>query len=149
MAKGQAPQPSNPKSEAPHIPDAKMSIQYSPPSISPKRKQAVERGDFDFLMPFEKALYRTDEVGDAIGRDPKYVRELIDCGRLEAQQDSASGARKSNLVTRRSVLIYLAETANYDPASIVLRIEVIIKTLKPAALDRIIDAARRQRERIT
>lgn len=96
-------------------------------------------------MPYEKPLYRTDEVAAAIGREnTQYVRVLIDEGRLEAHRDSARGERKSNLVTRRSVLLYLAETANYDPAYLVIRMEALLKTLNPPALHRLIDAARKR-----
>lgn len=125
-----------------------MAKPYSAPSLDKKTQAAVARGDFDFLLPYQKPLWRTDEVAEVIGRSIQYVRALIEDGRLEAHQDSAFGERKSNLITRRSVLIYLAETANYDPGYLVIRLEVIAKRLNAATLDRLIGTLRKQRERI-
>src|SRR5437763_423877 len=101
------------------------------------RNSENEKSEFGVFLPFEKPLYRTDEVCKAIGREQAYVRALIEAGRLEAHQDSAFGIRKSNLVTRRSVLLYLAETANYDPSFFVIRIEALMKNLRPHHLNRL------------
>ena len=125
-----------------------MAKAYSAPSLGKQKRKAIAQGDFDFLLPLQKNLWRTDEVADAISRDQQYVRALIDDGRLEAHRDSALGVRKSSLITRRSILLYLAETANYDPAYLVLRLEAVLKKLNPAALDRLIAAARQQQNRI-
>jgi hypothetical protein len=122
---------------------------YTPPPLNKELRAAVHRGDFDFLLPFQKPLWRTDEVAEVIGRSIQYVRALIEAGRLEAHQDSAFGDRKSNLITRRSVLLYLAETANYDPGYLVIRIEVLIKRLPAPALDRLVATARKLRERVS
>lgn len=125
-----------------------MGKPYEAPVLSPEKQKAVANGEFDFLLPLAKSLWRTDEVGDAIGRSTQSVRELIEQGRLEAHQDSAYGSRNSNLVTRRSVVLYLAETANYDPAYFIIRLESVIKKLKPSALDRLIATATRLRNQI-
>lgn len=125
-----------------------MGKPYEAPVLSPEKQKAVANGEFDFLLPLAKSLWRTDEVGDAIGRSTQFVRELIEQGRLEAHQDSAYGSRNSNLVTRRSVVLYLAETANYDPAYFIIRLESVIKKLKPSALDRLIATATRLRNQI-
>jgi len=122
---------------------------YSEPSLDKKALAAVHRGDFDFLLPFQKPFWRTDEVAEVIGRSIQYVRALIEDGRLEAHQDSAFGDRKSSLITRRSVLLYMAETANYDPGYLVIRIEVLLKRLTAPTLDRLIATARKLRERIS
>jgi hypothetical protein len=126
-----------------------MPATYSTPSLDKPTLAAVGRGDFDFLLPYQKPFWRTDEVADVIGRSTQYVRQLIEGGRLEAHQDSAYGERKTSLVTRRSVLLYLAETANYDPAYLVIRVEALIKRLPGPSLDRLITTARKLRERIS
>ena len=118
-----------------------MGKTYSAPVLTPKAQQAVARGDFDYLMPFQKSLLRTDEVAGVIGRSKQFVRELIEQGRLEAHVDCAWGTRESSRVTRRSVILYLAETANYDPSFHVVRIEVLLKRLNAPALQRVIKAA--------
>jgi hypothetical protein len=121
---------------------------YSPPALSPTQRKAVENGEYDFLIPTRKPLMRMDEVCDAIRRSPNFVRALMDNGRLEAHRDSAKGDRLSSLITRRSVILYLAETSGYDTAFIVMRIEVVMKTLRAPALDRITATARKLRERL-
>jgi hypothetical protein len=123
--------------------------QYVAPSLSKETARAVARGDFDFLLPFQKPLWRTDEVADVIGRSIAYVRALIEEGRLEAHQDSAFGERKTNLVTRRSVLLYQVSIANYDPAFHVIGIEALLKRCNAPALERIIATARKLRERLS
>jgi hypothetical protein len=121
-----------------------MASPYSPPKLDPHKRAALDSGGFDFLMPYDKPLYRTDEVATTIQRSHNSVRELIEAGRLEAHRDSIFGIRKSNLVTRRSVLLYLAETANYDPSSFVDRLESLLKHLNHSALQRLIGAANKR-----
>lgn len=120
---------------------------YSPPALPKDQQTAVDRGEYDFLIPVQKSLLRQDEVAEVLDRSTQFVGELIDRGRLEAHRDHAFGAglRKSNRVTRRSLILYLAETSNYDPAYMVMRIEVVLKTLKTPQLDRLIAFAHRQK----
>jgi hypothetical protein len=131
-----------------------MAKHYTAPTLEKKlsdrktARDAHQNGEFDFLMPFQKNLLRTDEVADIIGRSKQFVHELVDSGRLEAHRDSAYGTRKSAVITRRSVILYLAETANYDPTYLVLRIETLLKQLNGTSLARLIQAATKQRERI-
>jgi hypothetical protein len=122
-----------------------MSKTYSPPALSARQRAAVENGEFDFLIPTHKGLMRTDEVAAVIHRGTAFVRELVEQGRLEAHRDSAKGERNTNIITRRSVTLYLARTSNYDPAHIVMHIEIVLKTLQPPALDRLIAFAIRQK----
>lgn len=105
--------------------------------------RGARRAEWDLLLPVARNLYRTDEVGRAIGRSTYFVRELIDSGRLEAHRDSAEGTRHTNLVTKRSVLLYLITTANYDPAYFIIRIEATLTKASPATLDRLIATATR------
>jgi hypothetical protein len=103
--------------------------------------------NFDFLLPYRKPLYTVPDTVKAIGREQDYVRELIDLGRLEAHQDSAFGTRKSNLVTRRSIAVYLARTAQYDPAHFVDSFKELLATLTPAQLTQLIVLATQERAR--
>jgi hypothetical protein len=110
---------------------------YKPPKLKPRVQAAVDACEFDFLVPWSKTLYRTDEVAECLGRDPAYVRALISAGRLDAHCDSALGDRKSSRVTRRSLIMYLAETANYEQADMVPRFEAVLKTMRPHHLKQI------------
>lgn len=125
-----------------------MAKTYSPPVLTPEKEKGVAAGEFDFLLPLAKNLWRTDEVAGAIGRSMQYVRQLVEEGRLEAYKDSACGGRKSSLITRRSLVLYFAETANHDPSFHVIRIEVLLSNLTPAALDRLIAKATKLRNQL-
>jgi hypothetical protein len=125
-----------------------MAKAYSPPALNARQLAAVEAGEYDFLIPTRKPLMRMDEVASAIGRSVSFVRDLIDDSRLEAHRDSARGERPSNQVTRRSVILYLAETSNYDPSFVVMRLEVVMKTLQAPAINRIIAFGRKRLEQI-
>lgn len=99
------------------------------------------QGHFDFAMPWGKLLLNTREVARAIGREQDYVRQLVESGRLEAHQDSAFGERKSSLVTRRSVLVYLAETATYEPRAMQSRLEALVDDLTRPQLEALLARA--------
>ena len=101
--------------------------------------------NFDFLIPFKKGLLNLPEVLKVIGRERDFVRELLNDGRLEAYGDNASGERKSYRVTRRSVLVYFARTAQYDPAHFVGALEELLETLSNEQLQRLIIKATRIR----
>lgn len=124
-------------------------------AMAPERKKfsATDREiesaqrNFDFLMPYRKATLNTQEVGDVIGREQDYVRKLIEDGRLEAHTDSAFGERKSSRVTRRSILVYLARTAQYDPAQFIDSFKDLLATLTPDQLTKLIVLATQERAR--
>ncbi|HWM26576.1 MAG TPA: hypothetical protein VNP98_17295 [Chthoniobacterales bacterium] len=122
---------------------------YSPPALSARQRDAVEAGEYDFLIPTRKPLMRTDEVAQVLHRSLDFVRALVGEGRLEAHRDSAKGDRATNIITRRSVVLYLAETSDYDPAYMIMRVEAVLKTFKAPALDRIIAFANRQKNLLT
>lgn len=106
---------------------------------------ALAQRNFDFLMPYKKALLTTVEVAKIIGREEDFVRELIAEGRLESHADSAFGVRKSNRVTRRSVLVYFARTAEYDPAQFIDAFAELFRTLTPDQLTKLVVLATRER----
>lgn len=126
-----------------------MATLYTPPKLSAAARRAHDKGEFDFLVPVSKNLLRTDEVAEIINRQTGYIRSLIEEGRLEAHRDSTFGTRKSNIVTRRSVILYLAETAAYDPAYAVIRTEALMKTLRPEHLHRLAQTAARLANQIS
>lgn len=108
-------------------------------------EMAYAQRSFDFLMPYRKATLNTQEVGQVIGREQDFVRKLIEDGRLEAHADSAFGERKSNRVTRRSVLVYFARTAQYDPAQFLDGFRDLLRTLSSDQLNKLIVMATTER----
>jgi len=119
---------------------------------SPKKKFtatdaefAIAQRNFDFLMPFRKSILTTPEVATTIRREQDFVRELGNDGRLEVHSDSAFGERKTNRYTRRSVLVYFARTAEYDPAQFVDGFSDLLKSLSPDQLTKLIVLATHER----
>ena len=91
----------------------------------------VANGAFDFLMAGikDKQLLTTTEVGKALGISQEAVRNLIEEGSLDVFHFCANGQRKTNRVVRRSVLRYLAETADHDPAEFHRRVNALLTLL--------------------
>lgn len=125
---------------------------YAPPKLNAGAREAMNRGEFDFLIPVKKPLLRKGEVADVLQRSLAFVTALVDSGRLEAHRDSAFGGvdaqRQSDRITRRSLLLHLVSTANYEPSYSVLGVEMICKTYGPAQLDRVIAFCTRQKNQI-
>ena len=119
---------------------------YSPPRLNERQIKAVENGEYDFLVPTRKQLMRIDEVCAVLGRSPNFVRALGDEGKLEKHSSTAqTEGRPSAVYTRRSVIMHLAETSNYDTSYLVIRIEAVMKTLNTPHLDRLISFATRRK----
>ena len=124
--------------------------------VLPQRAPSQKRAGADFRAPIfagmpvkrANALYRTDEVASTIGRSHNSVRELIESGRLEAHSDSIfRGTRKTSLITRRSMVLYLAETSNTQ-SWLLDRIEELLNTFTAAQLGRVIATAKKFSDRI-
>jgi excisionase family DNA binding protein len=99
---------------------------------------------FEYLLPYAKSLLRPDEAADVIGFERNKIYTLILEGKLEAHAEERD--RPSYRVTRRSVLAYLAKTAQYEPDDFLDVIEVLIKTLSGKQIDQLVVRARRIRE---
>jgi len=73
---------------------------------------------FDWLIPFRqsKQLLNTEEAAKVLSVGQDVIRALIDDGKLHAHRFNALGTtdRKNNRVTRESLRLYLAGSANYD-----------------------------------
>jgi len=114
-----------------------------------ERWSAVDQGTFDFLVPFsaDRRLLRPDEVTRCLGWKPRTVYELIDDAKLEAH--GLTDREKTRYqVTRRSVLLFLAETALYRGEDTLSRVERILPSLSAAELSRLITTATHLRTKL-
>ncbi|MDD5349480.1 MAG: hypothetical protein PHQ12_04640 [Chthoniobacteraceae bacterium] len=109
-------------------------------------QSAVDQGTFDFLVPFgpHRALLRPDEVSRCLGWRPRTVYQLIEEGRLEAHAITGRDKQRYQ-VTRRSVLLFLAETALYRGEDALCRAEHLLSSFSAAELSRLITTATRLR----
>jgi hypothetical protein len=106
---------------------------------------ALAQRHFDFLMPYKKPLYNMRETVETIRREDDFVRKLIELGRLEAHADSAFGTQKTNLVTRRSILVYHLRTAQYEPAQFIESFADLLSAMTPEQLTKLIVMATQER----
>jgi hypothetical protein len=108
---------------------------------------ALAQRHFDFLMPYRKPLYTVPETAKTIAREGDFVRKLIELGRLEAHADSAFGTQKTNLVTRRSILVYHLRTAQYEPAHFIESFADLLGAMTGDQLTKLIVMATQERSR--
>lgn len=106
---------------------------------------ALAQRHFDFLMPYKKPLYTVPETAKTIGREVDFARKLIELGRLEAHADSAFGTQKTNLVTRRSILVYHLRTAQYEPAHFIESFAELLRAMTSEQLTKLIVMATQER----
>lgn len=83
--------------------------------------------DFDFLVPNRKELLRVDEVAEVLRFDVDTVYNMILSGELEEHR--RTGSRSHKRVTRRSLIVWLAKSASYEPTHIVDTLAEIASTL--------------------
>lgn len=121
---------------------------YTEPKLTAEQRRALVQGDFDFLLGSGRRLFTTTQAAAVIGREADYVRALVEDARLEAHSDSALGERKSHLITRRSLLVYLASTANYQPAGYASYLDALVDELTGPQLDHFIARAQARRKRL-
>lgn len=107
---------------------------------------AVQQQDFDWLVPTTKDLLRPDEVARYLGRELTFVYELCDSGKLEAFEPTDRTVKRK-VITRRSVVLVLAEQARTNPALFFDRVLALLNHLDPAQLSRLIAAANARRSR--
>jgi hypothetical protein len=106
-------------------------------------------GAFDFMMPYSEArrTLNPQEVARCLERSIDFVEAMIDEGRLEAFAP-ADRAKQRKRVTRRSVLLLLAEQAQFHPEHFVERLLCLVDTCTAEQLDAIIRRASQRRARL-
>jgi hypothetical protein len=138
---------------------------YTAPKLPPQKMAAVEQGLFDFLVPFRSLLLRPDQAAQCLRGEKNtttlrgrvradsrhhalsYVYALRQEGKLECI--APTGREKERfMVTRRSVLLLLAEQSNFEPSDFDTRLEALLPSLTRAQLDRLITKATRLREKL-
>jgi hypothetical protein len=108
-------------------------VRYAAPKLPKWKTDAVEQGWFDFLVPYRSPLISPVQVAKSLGKDVDHVYSLCQRGKLE---DHGVPGRKvqRRKITKRSLLLYMAESANYSPADIVDRAVDVAVTFTDAQL---------------
>ena len=86
---------------------------------------------FEFLLPSKQIWFSPKEMAEIIGRTSQYVRDAFDnqkiLGHLSNGKSSIGGERRRHyLILRENVLLFLLETANYEPADFMDRVVEIL-----------------------
>ena len=100
----------------------------------------VAQQEWDWLVPTNKNLLRPDEAATYFGRSVDYVYDIIEEGKLEVHAPTDRLVERKT-ITRRSVVLHLAETAKYNPAYFAERVEALLAHLDSHQLSRLIAAA--------
>jgi hypothetical protein len=118
-------------------------------TVTQRNAALVDQGEFDFLMPFgeRRKLLAPREVAECIGRSVDFVYAECECGRFEAH-GPLDREKTRIMITRRSVLLWLAETAQTDPRYFMERVEKMMATLSVPQLNRLIEVAGKLRAKL-
>jgi len=111
-----------------------------------QRSEEERQAAFDFLMPFSerRRLLTPREVAGVLHRSIDYVEAMIEEGKLEAFAPS-DREKQRKTITRRSVLLLLAEQALGDPAHFEERLRKAIDGCTRAQLDGLLSHITRRR----
>lgn len=107
----------------------------------------LDQQSFDWLVPTTKNLLRPDEVARYLGRGETFVYDLIDEGKLEAFEPTDREVKRK-VISRRSLILVLAEQARTNPALFMERVLAILEHLDSHQLSKVIAEATKRRSRL-
>lgn len=100
--------------------------------------EAVEH--FAFLLPEQQEWFSPKEVAAIIGKSDQYVRDAFDNQRILGHTSNARSRhirRRSYQIHRDALLLFLLETANYQPQDFLQRITGLLRHRSPRELQRL------------
>ncbi len=97
---------------------------------------------FSELLTLGKNWYSAKEAGAIVGRSAQYIRDLFDNQKILGHQANGragkgSEKRMSYQVHRDCMLLYLMETANYEPDDFLDRLGEVLRNRPPEQLESI------------
>ena len=105
------------------------------------------------MLPEGKDWFTAKEAAGVIGRSAQYVRDCFDNQKimghaLNARGRSGEEQRKSYQIPRASLMLYMLETANYQPGDFSERVSELLDQLTPSERKAIIEKTNRPRTSI-
>lgn len=87
---------------------------------------------YAFLIPEDKEWFTAKEVAALIGRTSQYVRDAFENQKilghiLNGKARRGNERRRSYQIHRDAVLLFLLETANYDPEDFIVHVKHLLK----------------------
>ncbi len=92
-------------------------------------EKAREAAHYDSLFESGKVWYTTKEAAAVLGVSRQFVRDSFQSQNILGQEitsDRATSSRKMKLIHRDCLVIFLMETANYEAAEFVSRMQKLI-----------------------
>ena len=120
---------------------------YKAPKLQPATMHSLDQGHFDFLVPYRTPLLRPDQVAASLERSRRFVYRLYQEGTLEGHGVPGRDVERLR-ITKRSTLIYLAESANYKPGDMVDRMAEVAASLTAAQWAEFIQKANHRRSKV-
>ena len=83
-------------------------------------KMHKNESPFESILPEDKLWYSTKEAAYVLGKSTQYVRDCLDNQRIlghvmNGRAPKGKEKRNTYQISRASLLLFLKETANYDP----------------------------------
>lgn len=85
---------------------------------------------FSFLLPKDQEWFSPKEVAAIIGKSDQYVRDAFDNQRILGHTSNARSQqvrRRSYQIHRDGLLLFLLETANYQPEDFISRVTGLLR----------------------
>ncbi|MEO0796056.1 MAG: hypothetical protein AAFX93_12880 [Verrucomicrobiota bacterium] len=106
----------------------------------------IPQTHFHSLIDEDKEWYSVQDVAAIIGRTDQYVRDCFDNGhllghRLVGRSRNGASGRRSYQVHRDGLVLYLLETANYEPEDFMERVASILSKRHPDEIQAIAEQA--------
>jgi len=120
-----------------------------PNRAAKKAAENVDQGAFDFMMPYseQRRTLNVREVAKCLERSADFVEAMCSEGRLEIFAPEGR-ERESKRITRRSVLLLLAEQARFEPDHFLARVLRLVDACTAEQLGAIIIRATQRRARL-
>lgn len=103
---------------APEKPKEKQRAAYSDPKLTQRQRDMIAQGLLPFMLRFGgKAHVFADEIHKETGLSTDFFYDLAQLGKLEVIEARAKGKRPTYVFTTRSVILWMLNHSNLDPAS--------------------------------
>ena len=105
-------------------------------------KKIADGEQFSFLLTEGKDWYSPKEVGIMVGRSDQYIRDLFENQKILGHQINGKACkgraqRHAYQIHRDGVILYLMETANYEPDDYIERLVEVFQRRSMKQLSRI------------
>lgn len=113
----------------------------------PMNAETLSPGPFEKVLALERELLKPKEVAEMMGRCCDFVYGLVDEGKLEAMEPSGRQVKRKT-ITRRSVLMVMAESGSRNSEILGPQMEALLAWLSADELGRVIQEATRLLEKL-